>query len=257
MDDILPRIDRNALSFWFPFLQRAGLPVPRTRTFAMPEEAKAVIPDRFDGRRGKDGGKALTGFAAHIASEVRRDFGFPFFLRTDHTSGKHEWSRTCYVGSAGDLAAHMVVIAEYSEIVDMIGLPWETWVARELLPTAPIGTCPLYRDMPICREFRAFVGGGKVVCVHPYWPREALEKGGARLSPRDYHKLSTLRDVGELEQVRDLAARAGAAIGGAWSVDILDTARGWCITDMAEAERSWHWPDCAQRERMARAIWPC
>jgi hypothetical protein len=40
------------------------------------------------------------------------------------------------------------------------------------------------------------------------------------------------------------AKAAGCAVGGAWSVDILETKRGWFVTDMAEAEKSFHWPEC-------------
>lgn len=49
-------------------------------------------------------------------------------------------------------------------------------------------------------------------------------------------------------QLYELASRAGKAVGGAWSVDILETTRGypnrWYVTDMAVAEDSWHWPEC-------------
>ena len=45
-----------------------------------------------------------------------------------------------------------------------------------------------------------------------------------------------------------LATKAGRALGGSWSVDILETARGWFITDMAEADRSFHLPDCPNAE---------
>jgi hypothetical protein len=40
------------------------------------------------------------------------------------------------------------------------------------------------------------------------------------------------------------AKAAGCAVGGAWSVDILETKRGWFVTDMAEASKSFHWPEC-------------
>jgi hypothetical protein len=46
-------------------------------------------------------------------------------------------------------------------------------------------------------------------------------------------------------QLTDLANAAGQAVGGAWSVDVLETRRGWYVTDMAEAASSCHeWPDC-------------
>jgi hypothetical protein len=42
---------------------------------------------------------------------------------------------------------HVYEIAEASEIADMIGLPWDTWVVREFLPTMPYGVCPRYGNM--------------------------------------------------------------------------------------------------------------
>jgi hypothetical protein len=46
-----------------------------------------------------------------------------------------------------------------------------------------------------------------------------------------------------------LAEKAGAAVGGSWSIDILETEKGWYVTDMAEAYKSFHWEDCPMNER--------
>jgi hypothetical protein len=242
--------DRTALSFWFPKIEAAGLPVPRTKIFKMPTDAQEVILNAFDGKT--DNGTALIDFARWVAAEAA-ELGFPLFLRTDHTSGKHGWRDTCFVPGPDALPKHMFGIAEYSELASIMGMPWDTWVAREMLPTIPFGVCPHYGDMPICREFRFFVDGDEIICQHPYWPANALERGGVRLNAHDFHKLSTVRDTGEMQVVSDLARRAGAACGGAWSVDILETKRGWFVTDMAEAHKSFHWPDCPQEERARRA----
>lgn len=239
------REDKTALSFWFPQLLAADLPVPRTKTFKMPKEAQEVISGGFDGKDGD--GTALREFARHLAAEVA-DLGSPFFLRTDHTSGKHDWSRTCFVANPDKLTHHLFAIAEFSEICGGFGdMPWDTWVARELLPTEPFGVCPRYGDMPICREFRFFVDGAAIKCFHPYWPRHALEKGGARLSDAEYDKLCALSRDEEAE-LSLLAAAVGDYVGGAWSVDILATKRGWYVTDMAEAHKSFHWEGCANEE---------
>jgi hypothetical protein len=60
--------------------------------------------------------------------------------------------------------------------------------------------------------------------------------------------LTSFRHVldGDTErQLTDLANAAGRAVGGAWSIDVLETRRGWYVTDMAEAASSWHeWPEC-------------
>lgn len=236
------RADPTALSFWFPTLKSAELPVPRTRIFKMPKEAQQVIWDGFDGKDGD--GAALTVFADHVREETR-DLGSPLFLRTDHTSGKHDWSRTCFVADPTKLSHHMFAIAEFSETSSIIGMPWDTWVVREMLPTKPLGICPHFGDMPICREFRFFVDGPLVKCFHPYWPRHALEQGGAHLSDAEYDALCNTTPEERID-LNMLASAVGDYVGGAWSVDILDTERGWFVTDMAEAHKSFHWDGCEQ-----------
>ena len=52
-----------------------------------------------------------------------------------------------------------------------------------------------------------------------------------------------------MAELRNLASAAGKAVGGEWSVDILETRRGWYITDMAEAYKSWHWEGCPNGEK--------
>jgi hypothetical protein len=93
--------------------------------------------------------------------------------------------------------------------------------------------------MPLCREFRFFVADGEVRCSHPYWPTEAIEQGGA--SPALSVELARPENYGA---AAELAQRVSRAIEGAWSVDILETKRGWFVTDMAEAEKSFHWEGC-------------
>jgi hypothetical protein len=231
------QVDRTALSYWFPLIEAAGVPVPKTKIIAMPKEAQAVIWAAFDGKNGLDLSE-WKNFQEQVRA-IGSEFGYPLFLRTDHTSGKHEWNRTCFLKSPDDVAQHLFNIAEHSEICDFIGLPWDTWVVREYLPIIPYGSCPHYGNMPLCREFRFFVNDGAVRCWHPYWPTEALERGGAERV--NYEALCRMDDEPALAA---LATKAGKAVGGAWSVDILETERGWYVTDMAEAHKSFHWEGC-------------
>jgi hypothetical protein len=243
--------DLTALSYWFPKLEAAGLPVPRTKILDMPEPAQAVIWAAFDGEPGDT--SALSSFA-HDLAEAAKDFGYPFFLRTDHTSGKHNWDDTCFVASPGRIEEHLFYIAEFSELCGFPGLPWTRWVVREFLPTIPLGVCAKYGNMQICREFRFFVDGGEVRCWHPYWPLQALQEGGAP-ADLDYADMCHVAEEkashgASWRRARDLAKAAGnAAGGGSWSVDILETRRGWVITDMAPAVKSYHWPECPHQHR--------
>jgi hypothetical protein len=229
--------EQTALSYWFPSIEAAGIAVPRTKIIAMPKAAQESIWAWFDGWDAGD----LKPFVAELTAAAEA-LGFPLFLRTDHTSGKHDWNRCCFVRQAEDVPHHVFNIAKYSECADLIGLPWDTWAVREFLPTMPLGVCPRYGDMPICREFRFFVADGETRCWHPYWPRFSLDEGGA---PADLEYEAMISLDGETERrLTDLANAAGQAVGGAWSIDLLETRRGWYVTDMAEAANSWHeWPD--------------
>jgi hypothetical protein len=228
--------DLNALSYWFPKLEAAGLPVPKTAILQMPEAAQQDQWALFDGQEGPGG---MPAFVEEIAAAAE-PIGYPFFLRTDHTSGKHNWEKTCFVPSKEKIAEHVSEIVLFSEMADFMGLPWTTWAVREMLPTIPLGTCPRYGNMPICREFRFFVKEGEIQCHHPYWPLAALQDGRAP-ADLDYAELCRMPDP---EALMDLARRAGRAVPGHWSIDILETKRGWMVTDMAEARRSFHLEGC-------------
>lgn len=240
--------DPNCLSHWFPKLEAAGLPVPRTEIVRMPEGA------RLDAFRIVHGEPPETGklpfFIEHLRSMADK-IGFPCFLRTGHTSGKHRWRDTCFVEVPDRLERHVLMLVEESEMVGMMGLPYDVWAVRELLPTKPLATCPNYGGMPVNREFRYFVESEDVQCFHPYWPRAALEQGG--LSVDDAARVAEeLERVDRLDLVDSLACRAGEALGGAWSIDLLETERGWYITDCALAKDSWHWDGCPVAERSRR-----
>lgn len=232
--DARPVRDKTCLSYWFPKLQAAGLPVPRTTIVEMSDAAFRDVFRVFDGEN-------MTGDSQPFFEALRSaadEIGYPCFLRTGQTSGKHDWERTCFVTEAKAIAQHVVNLIEFSECVQLVGLPCNVWAVREFLPTMPLGVCAYYRNMPVCREFRFFVNGGEIECQHPYWPQDSLEQGGAGDC---YEELCKVSDPGPL---RKLARAVGLAVGGRWSVDILETSRGWYVTDMAEADRSYHWEGC-------------
>lgn len=241
--------NKNCLSYWFSRIEAAGLPIPETRIV----RAEMDLTPLVDGERVEGFDDFLRDL--WVAAEA---IGYPIFLRTGHTSGKHEWSRTCYVADRKDLGQHVFNLVEHSCIVDFMGLPTDVWAVREMLPTKPVFTA--FHDMPICREFRLFVDGVKVICCHPYWPRASLIDGfplcvvgdSNRELPEDfcekYERLLRLSSK-DKDAISDLASRAGKALGGEWSVDVIDTARGWYITDLALARDSYHWDGCEHAER--------
>lgn len=234
------RVDPTELSHWFPIIEAAGIPVPKTIMVDMPAEAQESLWALFDGKDAGDMGPFLKAL-----QDASLDVGFPCFLRTDHTSAKHEWSRTCFVSTIPDLKDAVCNIVYFSECAGGIGLNWTRWAVREFLPVISLGWCPQYGGMPVNREFRFFVNDGEIACWHPYWPEEALRQGG--IGEQGIERLRGplyATDQATETTLRDLAERTGRAIGGAWSVDILETERGWIVTDMAEAHKSFHWEGC-------------
>jgi hypothetical protein len=230
-------MNKTCMSYWLPKLEAAGIAVPRTKMLPMPEEAYRDIFNLFDG-------KPLEGQAAPFLAALQAagdEIGWPVFLRTGLTSGKHSWSNTCYFADRKRVVHHVASIVEFSECAQFVGLSCNWWAVREMLPTIPLAVCPHFDDMPVCREFRCFVESERVLCVHPYWPTNALEMGGA---PEPERLAQELAVMGNWAHIERLASLAGAAVGGAWSVDVLETARGWYVTDMAQARESFHWPEC-------------
>lgn len=233
--------DITTLSYWFPKLQAAGLPVPETHIIQMPKEAREEVWGLLDGK--PPAGLAFEGFVEDVANLCSK-VSYPAFLRTGHTSGKHQWSKTCYVWCREVVRPHILRLVEFSEMVDMLGLPWNEWVVRKFLKAKKVyGCCPHYEDMPVTKEFRFFVRDSEVLCAHPYWPKDALVDGGLELTPEKYAELCNMGE--SKEALYHLASKAGEAVGGEWSVDIFEAVDGWWyITDMAEAKKSWHWPGC-------------
>lgn len=224
-------MNKNCLSYWYPLIA-PHVPTPRTEIVR-----SGNLSALFDNEIPDGWGTLLAAI-----NTARGKIGGDCFLRTGQGSGKHDWSRTCFLPETANIAHHVAALVEWSEMVDFMGLPHDVWCVREMLETMPIGICPQYGGMPVCREFRFFVENGEVKCFHPYWPLEALVDGGLAGDFQEgwYETFCSLDDP----EPKRLAEAVSQAVPGAWSVDILEAKRGWFVTDMAEAERSFHWPSC-------------
>lgn len=228
--------NQACLSNWFPKIEAAGLPVPKTHIIRTSVSLLSMLDD----------GCEVVGFESLITQiqAMVRDVGPPAFLRTGQTSGKHEWDRCCYLSSANreTIQKHVLSLVEYSEMVDFLGLPTDVWVVREYLPVKPIFRCLRYGNFPVVPEWRVVVNGGKFLYTQPYWPDGALEEG--QPDDPDWKQVAEIAftlSLDDWSEVKRLAERAGHAVGGKWSVDILLTDRGFFVTDMAPAEISYGW----------------
>lgn len=220
----------NDLAFWFPRLVEAGIPVPRTEIVYADE--RKLWP-MLDGEESPE----LEPLAERIASAVEKIGGYPCFLRTGQTSGKHYWNEMCHLPSVESIPQRIYNLSEFSACAGFLGLPFGTWVVRELLPVKPFFHA--FQGMPMTRERRCFVNEGKLVCAHPYWPIETIQGASDE-------EIEILRLDNEEMKMPDLELieRAAALFEGAWSQDWLWTERGWMMIDMAIASDSFHWPGC-------------
>lgn len=235
------RDEKTALSYWFPIIQAAGLPVPKTEiVVATPDEVRQLVETFDEGTAEPEDLYRRIGCAAERVVGIGR----PFFLRTDFTSGKHSWADTCFVADHERVGRHVLNLVEFSLCVDFMGLDFSTWVVRELLQPQAVA-CHAFRGMPIAREFRYFVRDDAIEHRQPYWPMESLEGSVAMPDRESWEEdLATISVLSEQERhFLDVLARgAGRALGGYWSVDFYETRdRGWMITDMAEGEKSYRW----------------
>ena len=223
-------VNKTRLSYWWPLLEAAGIPTPKTQMVSYTEN----ISPLFDGTTPKGWDDLLANLttAARFISQTG-----PWFLRTDFGAAKHSWKNTCFITDLNKIGAHVAAIAEDHEMQFPFAPPCDNWVVREMLPTKPIFTA-FWGDMPITREFRFFVRGDEVEYAQSYWLSDAIK--GNHPSKKDWRKLlakaSEFIDGGESDILYDLARRVSRAVPGVWSVDLLDTERGWFVTDMAEGD---------------------
>ena len=233
------RADLNCITFWYPKIPE-HVPTPRTEivrldlTREQDCELWAVL----------DGGPPpswLDGWIDELRkAALRISSDGPWFLRTGVFSGKHNWRNTCAVTDLTRLSSHVLSLFEFSQIVDLFGLPYHVWAIREWLPGPSVTEYEPFSGMPLRREFRAFAENGIVKCIHPYWPPEALDETVIAMP-----EFQSMNELGDSEDdVRWLASHASAKVEGEWSIDCLWTDRGWYITDMAVAATSYHWPEC-------------
>lgn len=226
--------DKNSLCYWWPRVADVNVPKPKTIILPFGHERLSMLLD------GKDPGQD---FWADLFSAGLK-LGYPLFMRTDHSSAKHQYVDTCYVRSEGALENNVWRLIEMNALADVLGLPYEAIVLREFIPLASRFTA-FGGSLPIAPERRYFVRDGRAECRHAYWPAEAIERvRQADALPcewRGWLDEMNCESDDEVSLLSDYACLIGNALPGYWSVDFAKAADGrWIFIDSATGERSWH-----------------
>lgn len=237
-----PGID---LAEWYPRIQGI-VPTPRTAIIRLDQAtSEGLLAQAYGEVTGDDWvmrvAEAIMSEPAHHGF-TRGTRDHEYFLRTGMTSVKHGWDETCRIKTgmtSVDVARHVARITEESEWEDFVGLPVDTWVIRAMEQVDPLFFA-FYGRMPIVREFRYWIEDGRVLGWQPYWPPEAIEDNDP--SEVDWApRLLSASHLGSIDEntLMRLTQQVALRMPGAWSVDWLWTRRGWVLTDMAHAERSY------------------
>jgi len=241
-------LQKNCISYWLPKLaENTNIRIPETHIMRTDCEIGRCLEGNIDSLSFQTFLKSLGKLCDLI--------GYPCFLRTGQTSGKHDWKDTCCLNSKGNLTGNVLALSEFSECAGFIGLPYDVWAVREMLPTVPLFHA-FHGKMPITEEYRFFSINGKIQCRHPYWPASCIREP----SVDDWKEkleaaYATGTEQGEAFMQASLAIEA--VPGDDWSVDVLWTENGWYVIGMALADQSYHDPSCVfapGKEEMAEPI---
>ena len=222
-----------SLLFWWPLIK--SLPIRQPKT-AIVKVGSDVFCDFLDSRN------TLAEFTGEFERAIQ-EIGYPLFLRTDIMSAKHSWVETCFVPDRPAFQRNLFRLID-ENLAAFCDEP-SALVFREYIPMATEFTA-FGGGLPIGVERRYFVADGEVLCHHPYWIEEAVEKG----RPNDIRwreKLQKLNEETREEIVilSGLARQVARVLPGYWSVDFCLSASGeWVLIDCAPGALSWH-PDCA------------
>jgi hypothetical protein len=231
------KINRNSALIWLPKIEALDLPTPKT-IIVLYDHNKFVA--FLEGEEGPEIFDPIVEKVKKACEEI----GYPCFIRTDLASAKHDGPDSYLANNNGTIKRILGRTVEDNEIKF-----WPTGqspiaflVRKFLYLNAPFKA---FHDLPIAREWRLFANPEKVICFHPYWPKEAIKFYGKE--PRYWEK--QLADLhmkpSKFKDLESMAIQAARTCGGEWSVDFaMDILGKWWLIDMAIKQDSWHWPGC-------------
>lgn len=233
-------IDHNSLLYWYPEI---------SDVFLTPKTYYITPKDVYEWMRNGVPDEWIEKIDHNLIGR------YPVFFRTDHSSNKHEWNKSCVVHNKNEINSRIINTLDFNYMEDL----WPTaLVFRELLKPyggknhADFGGFNAFDGFPVGRELRFFFMDGKVECVHRYWLHELFVTDSWAVStvPKDWEKRwKKLYDIPSDEIAgitRQIEKDFPAVLRTEnWSVDWMyakgkDTEYRWYLIDMALADRSFH-----------------
>ena len=232
----------NSALEWFPGIEKAGLPVPRT--LMVPYDHRAYCA-------AMEGEGDLDYPSLHAAIVTAAEaIGYPVFIRTDLASAKHHGPKAYRASNKDEIDHVLSATVEDNEVKFWLSHegPKAFMVRGWLELVAPFKA---FGHHPIAREWRLFVTDKELLCSHFYWPEAAIQFYSVDTRPGRWKIQRTAMERQSFpDDLVGMAIKAAAVQDGeeAWSVDFaLDVDGKWWLIDMAVASSSWHPFDCQNK----------
>ena len=180
------------------------------------------------------------------------------YLRTDNSSQKHSFRKTCRLPDEKSLLGHILELVDSNMASDLIdnALVFRKWLDLDAGFSA-------FDGLPINVEARLFINSGEIQCIHQYWPEDAIKswwthkkiferqfnaKLPFQINPSWKNILKYQNNIVQ-ESIPILEKYAKLVIekigNDYWSVDFaLGRDSKWYLIDCAAGEVSYHYPDC-------------
>jgi hypothetical protein len=242
------KTDKTSMLYWYPKIKLLRIPQPRTEMIKTKLDITSLLGDCD--------GLTEEGVRKHIyipaIERICECIGYPVFMRSDFTSHKHNWEKSCYVARKEDIIPHLQDIIEFSGSADIFGgISFTAVVIRRYIEMATLFTA-FYGNMPVNPEFRFFIHEGKVICHHWYWVEDAIQNPSVKNWKGRIHKCWKKIDRDDdLSRLDGYARMVAEVLHGSWSIDFCLGADGiWYLIDMAESHKSWHPEECPNHKKI-------
>jgi hypothetical protein len=148
--------------YWYPKIKHLDIPQPETKIVEIPFKKFTEL---------LDGNSTLSEYSKDFSEILQSLKPFPIFLRTDNSSQKHSFKKTCRLPDESSLLGHILELVDSNLASDLMddALVFRRWLDLDAGFVA-------FDGLPINTEARVFINNSKIQCIHPYWPEDAIQQ---------------------------------------------------------------------------------